>query len=383
MKIISSFLITLAISSIAFGNDSKENLAVTRLQQIMKENKAVGLAVAVVKDGKMVYVGSFGKKNIENDVDLKKDDLFRIASISKSFTTTALMTLVDKGLVDINQDVSELIGFKVRNPKFPDIPITLKMLLSHTSSLRDAAGYFTLDVVNPEKNEKYGEAYHDYAPGTAYDYCNLGFNIIGTIVERVSGKRFDDYVRNSVIRPLGLYADYNVDSLDTSKFVTLYGNDDNGIWGARPEAYMSRGDEIKNNYVFGYSTPIFSPTGGIKISAQDLARYMIMHMNYGKYGKVRVISEKSSRMMQTPVVKVDDFTEYCMALEKVTNLIPGEVMTGHTGSAYGVYSAMFFNPDKRFGIVMMTNGCPPVYKDGFTVIQGEVIRALYNIFIAK
>ena len=148
MKIISSILITLAISSVAFGKDIKENLAATQLQQIMKENKAVGLAVAVVKGGKIVYVGSFGKKNIENDVDLKKDDLFRIASISKSFTTTALMTLVDKGLVDINQDVSELIGFKVRNPKFPDIPITLKMLLSHTSSLRDAAGYFTLDVVN-------------------------------------------------------------------------------------------------------------------------------------------------------------------------------------------------------------------------------------------
>jgi len=383
MKIIPSLLVVLAITSAAFGKERKENIAAAQLQQIMKENNAVGLAVAVVKDGKIVYTASFGKKSIENNIDLKKNDIFRIASISKSFTTTALMTLMDKGLLTPEQDVSDLIGFKVRNPKFPEIPITVKMLLSHTSSLCDSAGYFTLDVVNPTKTDNYALAYHSYAPGTAYDYCNLGFNIIGTLVEKLSGVRFDNYVRANVIKPLGLYANYNVDSLDAKMFVTLYGYGDDGKYGPQPAAYRSRAEEISNNYVLGYSTPLFSPTGGIKISAQDLARYMIMHMNYGKAGKVRTMSEKNSRMMQTPVVKVNESVGYGMALEKVTNLIPGEEMTGHTGSAYGVYSAMFFNPEKRFGIVMMTNGCPPVYKNGFTVIQGDVIRALYNIYIAK
>jgi len=383
MKIIPSLLVALTITSISYAKDKKEDLAAAQLQQIMKENNAVGLAVAVVKDGKIIYVNSFGKKNVENNVDLKKDDIFRIASISKSFTTTALMTLMDRGLLTPDQDVSDLIGFKVRNPKYPDIPITVKMLLSHTSSLCDSAGYFSLDVVNPDKTDKFALAYHSYAPGTAYDYCNLGFNIIGTLVEKLSGVRFDNYVRDNVIKPLGLYAGYNVDSLDASKFVTLYGNDDYGVYGPRLEAYRSRAEDISNGYILGYSTPLFSPTGGIKISAQDLARYMIMHMNYGKSGKVRIMSEKNSKMMQTPIVKEDEYSSYGMALEKVTNLIPGEVMTGHTGSAYGVYSAMFFNPEKKFGIVMMTNGCTAVYKDGFTQIQRDVERALYKIFIEK
>lgn len=383
MKIIPSLLIALTISSAAFGKEKKESMAAAQLQQIMKDNNATGLAVAVVKNGKVIYTQSFGKKSIENNTDLKESDIFRIASISKSFTTTALMTLVDKGLVNPDQDVSDLIGFRVRNPKFPEIPITVKMLLSHTSSLQDAAGYFSLDVVNPDKGENYVKAYHDYAPGTQYEYCNLGYNIIGTIVEKVSGVRFDNYVRDNVIKPLGLYAGYNVDSLDASRFVTLYGNDDNGVWGPQPAAYRSRAEDIQNGYVMGYSTPLFSPTGGIKISARDLARYMIMHMNYGKSGKTRIISEKSSKMMQTPIVKVNENIGYGMALEKATNLIEGEVMTGHTGSAYGVYSAMFFNPESKFGIVMITNGCPPVYKNGFTVIQRDVINALYNIFIAK
>ena len=121
----------------------------------------------------------------------------------------------------------------------------------------------------------------------------------------------------------------------------------------------------------------------MKISAKDLAKYMTMHMNYGVLDSVRIISEECSRNMQTPVIDVDEWNKYGMALKTTTSLIPGEIMVGHTGSAYGVYSAMFFEPEKKFGFVMITNGCAPVYKDGYTVIQGDVVRALYNIFVKE
>lgn len=361
---------------------TKEEQAVKELEQIMTRTNAVGLAVAVVEDGKIVFVKSLGKKDIEKNIDLVPTDVFRIASISKSFATTALMQLVEKKKLSLDMDVSDLIGFKLRNPKYPDIIITVKMLLSHTSSLCDSLGYFDLDVVNPDKNPGYAKAYHSYyAPGEKYDYCNLGFNIIGSIVEKLSGVRFDNYVRDNIIRPLGLYANHNVDSLDASIFVPLYSKDATGKFVSDPSAYRSRAVDIANGYKMGYSTPLFSPTGGIKISAQDLAKYMIMHMNYGKSGGVRIISKKSSRLMQTPVIATSETSKYCMALLHTYNLIPGEDMVGHTGSAYGLYSAMFFEPREKFGVVMMTNGCTPVYKDGFTVIQGDVIRAMYNIFV--
>ncbi len=361
---------------------TKEEQAVKELEQIMSRTNAVGLAVAVVEDGKIVFVKSLGKKDIEKNIDLVPADIFRIASISKSFATTALMQLVEKKKLTLDMDVSDLIGFKLRNPKYPDIKITVKMLLSHTSSLCDSLGYFDLDLVNPEKNPGYAKAYHSYyAPGEKYDYCNLGFNIIGSLVEKLSGVRFDNYVRDNIIKPLGLYANHNVDSLDANLFVTLYSKDATGKFVADPSAYRSRSADIANGYKMGYSTPLFSPTGGIKISAQDLAKYMIMHMNYGKSNGVRIISKKSSRLMQTPVIATSEWSKYCMALLHTYNLIPGEDMVGHTGSAYGLYSAMFFEPKEKFGVVMMTNGCTPVYKDGFTVIQGDVIRAMYNIFV--
>jgi CubicO group peptidase (beta-lactamase class C family) len=121
----------------------------------------------------------------------------------------------------------------------------------------------------------------------------------------------------------------------------------------------------------------------MKISAYDLARYMVMHMNYGEVPAtgVRIISEESAKLMQAPVIETGTGEFYCLALRTSENLIAGEKMVGHTGSAYGLYSAMFFEPQKRFGIVMMTNGYSPKYKDGFTTIQGDVTRALYEIFI--
>jgi CubicO group peptidase (beta-lactamase class C family) len=142
-------------------------------------------------------------------------------------------------------------------------------------------------------------------------------------------------------------------------------------------AYAPRREEIQN-YVMGYSTPVFSPTGGMKISATDLAKYMIMHMNKGEYKGIRIISKKSAKLMQT---KISEEEGYGMAIMNVDNMIPGKMMRGHTGSAYGLYSAMFFQPKEKFGIVVITNGCSPVYTDGFNDVLRVTINTLYTNFI--
>ena len=130
----------------------------------------------------------------------------------------------------------------------------------------------------------------------------------------------------------------------------------------------------------GYSTPIFSPTGGMKISATDLAKYMTMHACYGRYKGVRIISKKSAKTMQTPVSGGEG--GYGLAIMTANNtIIPGEVMKGHTGSAYGLYSMMFFHPKKKFGIVAITNGCDVVYDTGFNPALKAVENVLYEEMI--
>jgi len=128
----------------------------------------------------------------------------------------------------------------------------------------------------------------------------------------------------------------------------------------------------------GKTTPIFSPTGGMKISATDLAKYMIMHSKLGRYDGTKIMSKHSAREMQTKVSEEDG---YGMAIETQENLIKGKTMKGHTGSAYGLYSGMFFNSEEKFGFVVITNGCELKFEDGFNALIKNTINLLYQNFI--
>ena len=348
------------------------------IDSVMKAHEVVGLSVAVVKKGKLIYTHSFGYKNKEKNELLTDNSLFRIASISKSFSATSIMQLVEAGKLSLDDDISDLIGFRVRNPKYPDRVITLRMLMSHRSSINDSQGYFSLDAINPDRNTDWMKCYNQYPPDSGYQYCNLNYNIIGTVIEKRSGERFDQYVKKHVLDPLGLYGGYCVDSLDSSRFVTLYEYDDSlKQFNPAQGAYNPRSEEIRN-YVMGVSTPIFSPTGGMKISAPDLARYMIMHMQQGKYKGKRIISKKSAGIMQTPRGKEG----YGLALLRTEKLIAGKEMRGHTGSAYGLYSAMFFHPKQKFGFVVINNGSKGGETAGLPTVNYKVIQVLYNNFIS-
>jgi CubicO group peptidase (beta-lactamase class C family) len=354
------------------------------IRSIMNDLDAVGMSVVVVKHNKIIYTHSFGYKDVESKTLLGDSNLFRIASISKSFSATSIMQMIEAGKLSLDDDFSKLMGFKIRNPYHPNVVITLRMIMSHTSSINDSQGYFKLDVINPAKNPDYAKCYNNNVPGTVYEYCNLNYNMVGAVIEKLSGQRFDLYVKHHVLNPLNLYGGYCVDSLDKARFTTLYEYDTlTRKLTADPMAYAPRSEEIKD-YTLGYSTPIFSPTGGMKISATDLAKYMMMHMNYGKYKGVRIISKKSAKIMQTKLS--DGEGGYGLALRGSHDLIAGKAMMGHTGSAYGLYSAMFFEPNEKFGFVVITNGCNPAYLPGsndVNAILRRTINCLYDNFVAK
>ena len=341
---------------------------------MMSQHHVMGLSVAVVKDNKIAYTHSFGLKNEASKEPLTDDCLFRIASISKSFSATSILQLVEAGKVKLDEDFSNLIGFKVRNPLYPETVITLEMVLSHRSSINDSQGYFSLDPINPAKNPNWEKGYNNYEPGKGYMYCNLNYNMVGAVIERLSGERFDQYVKHHILDPLGVYGGYCVDSLDKSRLASLYAYEpDSAKFIASPTAYIQN-KQVLANYVLGESTPVFSPTGGMKISAGGLAEIMLMHMNYGKSKGHRIISKRHSKRMQTPLSKDEN---YGLAIMTTDKMIPGITLTGHTGSAYGLYSAMFFHPKEKYGIVVI-NGCDPAYTEGFNNIIRTTVNILYD-----
>ncbi len=379
-KSIYSFYIASLLLIYPFFLKGQYSSADSAIQVIMGSHKVMGMSVAVVKKSELVYAQSFGLKNQETKTALNNSDIFRIASISKSFSATAIMQLVEKRMISLDDDMSKLVGFIIRNPKYPETPITLKMVLSHRSSINDSQGYFSLDAINPAKNPNWAKCYNNYAPDSGYMYCNLNYNMAGTIIEKISGERFDRYIQNHILQPLQLYGGYCVDSLDKQKFATIYEySTDSAKFIASPNAYAARSEEIAN-YTMGYSTPVFSPTGGMKISASDLAKYMIMHSKMGKFNGKRIIARRSAKQMQTMISEKE---QYGLALSKSNKLIEGVWLTGHTGSAYGLNSAMFFEPNKQYGFVVIINGSEQKYLNGFNEVIKKTVNSLYEHIIVK
>jgi CubicO group peptidase (beta-lactamase class C family) len=374
-RIATAFLF-LSLSPILLAQPEK---AEAEIKDIIKQYDVMGISVAVVKNNKLFYTHSFGLKDAETNQPLTDSCLFRIASISKSFSATSIMQLAGAKKLSLDDDIGTLIGFRVRNPKYPGTVITLRMVMAHRSSINDSQGYFSFDAIDPSKSPDWSKCYNDYEPGKGYMYCNLNYNMVGAIIEKVSGERFDQYVKRHILDPLGLYGGYCVDSLDQSRFATIYDYDDSlKKLVPQPAAYAPRREQIAN-YVMGYSTPVFSPTGGMKISASDLARYMIMHMNYGEANEKRIMKKKFAKKMQKPLSEDEG---YGLAIMSKDNLLPGKIMKGHTGSAYGLFSAMFFQPKEKFGIVVITNGCKPGYTDGINTVIRRTLTSLYETLIA-
>lgn len=352
------------------------------IQEVMEEYDCVGISAVVIQDGEVIYDKAFGYKDLDTKEPLSTSHMMRIASISKSFTATGLMKQVEKGIISLDDDISDLIGFKIRNPHHPEVPITLRMVLSHTASIRDPENYSTLDHLNPAINGDCAASFYEYKPGEGYNYSNLGLNLAGTILEKVTNVRFDQYVRDSIILPLGLEGGHNIDVLDSSRIASLYRRH-NGEYVKSP-AYGSVAHRL-DNYIMGYSAPIFSPTGGVKISAQDLAQYMKMHMNYGELNGVRIMSEESAKTMQTPVWMIQNIHEweeqYGLCLREFVDFIdnpryntPGNYPIGHTGDAYGLRSIIIWSPADGWGIAAMTNG--------YTIKDTDIIQPLANGIVA-
>ena len=347
------------------------------ISALMAEYHAIGTSVAVVKDGKIVYSKAFGYKNRDKSIPLETTDLFRIASVSKTFLATAIMQLIEKGKLSLDDDVNRFLNFKVRNPNYSDIPITIKMLLCHRSSINDNQGYKAFDKINPDVTSYYTKSYCDYAPGEGYTYCNMNYNILGAVIEKVSGERFDRYIKKHIMKPLRLHGSFNGLELDSVLFVSpyRYRKNQDSLFLIK-DVYQPQMQELQS-YEMGYSTTIFSPPGGMIISVEHLARYMMMHMYDGKYEKKRIIKASSEHIMRE--VQTEEF-RYALSLKHYKMIIPNEHLIGQTGGEHGIHTAMIFHPEKKYGFIVFCNGCKSKSRDGHEM-NFEIIRKLYNNYI--
>lgn len=347
------------------------------ISALMEEFCSIGVSIAVVEDSKIVYKNAFGYKNIEDSVLLQVDDLFRIASVSKTFVATAIMQLVEKGKLNLDDDVNNYMDFEVRNPLFPKQPITIKMLLSHRSSITDSQKWDNLGRINPMCNVDYKKCYSNNIPGSKYIYSNMNYNLLGAVIENASNKRFDKYIKRHIIKPLRLKGSFNGLELPRSSFVDSYKyNKENDSFSYTGDVFQPKLSEL-SDYQLGYSTTIFSPPAGMIISAGELAEYMIMHINGGVNKGERVISEESEKIMH---IIPEPQNHYALSISHYKKIINGEELLGQTGGHYGFHTSMIFHPQKKYGFVVFCNGCKSEGADGHE-LNFDIIRILYKYII--
>lgn len=334
------------------------------------------------------------------------DSPVRIASISKLAVALGVMRLVERGRLDLDRDVSDYLGWRLRNPAFPDRPITLRLLLSHRSSLRDGVDYAIPLGATLEAAVAAPAAFDaEHAPGAFFRYSNLNFPVVASVMERASGQRFDRLMAETVLRPLGLDACFNWTTCGDpvlARAAVLYGPDGSvlrdDLGGRRPDCPVlaPQGCDL-SGYALGSNGALFSPQGGLRISARDLATIGRLLLNGGMHDGTRFLSEASIRTLVTPVWRFDGtngdsengfYCAYGLAVQSLPVAASGcrddlfgggRAMLGHAGDAYGVRSGLWVDPATGTGIAYFATGNgddPPRGRSAYRAIEERLAAHL-------
>ncbi|MFD0713296.1 serine hydrolase [Paenibacillus sp. GCM10027626] len=302
-----------------------------------------GAVVVIVKGDKTLLKKGYGYANIESRTPVDPDKtLFRLASVSKTFTATALMQLAEQKKVDLNRDIGAYLA-DLRIPNETGAPLTLKHLLTHTSGFdyTEAA-----EDEGPPQDVYPLDAYIKdnlpgviRKPGEAYRYDNYGYNLIGYIVQNAAKKPFEQFVAENIFAPLRM----------TNSYFGLTSDVEQRL--ATP--YDGAGEPLPQ-----YATlPNFSPDGGLISTGADMARFMIAELNGGKLDGVSILSEQSLKEMQQTSVSIHpDIPGVGYGLESSFPVYAnGQFVIDKSGAASGFQSHLWLLPERKTGLFIALN----------------------------
>lgn len=342
------------------------------------------------------------------------EDPVRVASVSKMVTAIGVMKLVDEGRLDLNSDVSKWLGWPLRNPNFPTQPITISMLLSHTSSVREHDDDYAIPLgtslqaamADPRNwDGKHGPADHYFS------YVNLNYPIIGSIIEKVTNERFDLWMKGNVLSPMKIDACFNWPTCSDAAVARAVELDDpvgkplkDDLHGKRPECPVLVKDAQPCDlrlWKIGENGALFAPQGGLRISVRGLSRIGQMLLNRGTLDGVPVLSPESVDKLLTQVWRFDgqngqiDGGFYCSSgngTHELPNRLPGcadeigsggEILLGHAGDAYGMKSGLWIDIRRGRGVAYFVTGiadnAPKAAGSAYTAAEVETFRRTYAL----
>jgi CubicO group peptidase (beta-lactamase class C family) len=323
-----------------------------------------GIVVSIVQDSEVVFAKGYGYADVERKIPFGADStVIRIASVSKLFTGTAVMQLVEKGVLDMHRDINNVLTrFKVE--EWPGKPITLHHLLTHTAGFDDR--YIGKSAWTEETQVPLGEFLATRlprricTPGEVYTYSNFSNALAGFVVEEATHQEYATYVRKKILEPLGMMrSDYRLRPELKPMLAQCYAYTDDGI---RPQPF-----DFINDY----------PGGQMLSTGTDMAKFMIAHLQLGRWGEKRILGEGSARMMHSVQFIHQRDLEGAMGYSFGVDNVRTRTLLSHDGGYTGVSSRLCLCPESGVGFFVacnIMNGA--LVEDVSRVLLDEIIPAV-------
>jgi len=355
-----------------------------RVDDVFRGTKTVGGAFIVAQNGEIVYERYYGEQQKTTHVPVTEKTYFKCASVTKLVTGIGLMKMMDEGLLDPDEDISTYLGYTVRNRRYMDKPITLRILMSHTAGLVENYGFahkssLLRDLIDLERKSA-GNFKKAVAPGSQYTYSNFGAGLTGAIVESVTGKDVSTYMRETLFAPLGIDAAYSAVQLANPEDIAATYKKDGSLYAA--PSYMLRQEYIEEAMPDKhYRTTI----GSLLIRPRDLAKLGIAICGDGTVNGQRVLSEEMiAAMRQEHSLETDGITAespYTFFTIRQDTLFDGLRVYGHQGTDEGIVCNLYVEPENELVIVVMTNGCKTNRDDGIMRITRRLAAIAEDVYI--
>ena len=379
-------------------NGSATRASGTRLdalvRQLVEQSGAPGVQAVVVKDGKIVWSGSYGDAVLDVPGprrSMRDDSIIQIASTSKIVVAIAVMQQVEKGKLSLDDDINKYVSFPVRNPRWPDVPITWRMLLTHTSSIESdvdqaiSDSLFVYGKDDPTTLEDYvkdrfevnGRYYgpnlfRTGKPGSERIYSNDGIALAAFALEDIVHESFATYVQEEILTPLKMHdtsyflANFSADRLSVG-YVTEKKSD--GTFSHFLQRtfleHVPPSGTVRDNQISYAQYPI----GRIYTTATDLARLMMMFQNRGTLYGARILSPSSVDLMGSSAGyrNLDGWVQGLGLLGPED--LRGRQLWGHDGDDHSYSSAFFFNPETHIGAIVLANTNYPDYSLSYALLD--------------
>jgi CubicO group peptidase (beta-lactamase class C family) len=310
-----------------------------------------GLVAVVVKGDRVLLSRGYGMANLAENRPVTPDTLFDVASISKTFLAVAVQQLVESGAIALADDIQGPLAFSARNPNYPDDALTYRMLLAHTSSLLDTPQLFDYRSYGEDSPIRLSTFVRGYVepggtyyrrrnwnattpPGSAYSYSNAGSGLAGLLIEKVAGIPLQGYSRENIFAPLGMNrSSWFLDGLDLARV-------------AMPYTVNTAGSYEAAGY---YCYPDY-PSGQLRTSGSELARFLMMVIQGGQLDGTKILSPAS-------VAEMEERQPHSFeGLSWEYNVVGGHSLVGHWGVDVGVSTDMWLDPGTGAGYITLTNG---------------------------